>query len=81
MEELGDVVGGAPGQELGARFRPHLADGFHRQLGLAFDEQREDGRPLGIEERAENLGEIRGVLLLQQIQQVGRRADAQQPFD
>ena len=37
--------------------------------------------PLGVEQRAEDLGEVRRVLLLQQIQQIGRRADAQQPLD
>ena len=81
MEQLGDVVSGSPGEELGARFRPHLTDGLHRQLGLAFDEQREDRRPLGVEQGAEDLSEVRGMLLLQQIQQIGRRANAQQPFD
>ena len=60
---------------------PHLADRFHRQARVALDEDVEDGLPLVVEQRSEDLREVGGMLLLQQIQQVGGRTNAQQSFD
>ena len=37
--------------------------------------------PFGVEERAEDLRQVGRMLLLQQVQQIGRRANAEQPLD
>ena len=59
-----------------------LADtGLHREAAVALSQQAERGLSLSILELAENLGEIGGTLLLQQVQQVGGRTDTQQSLD
>ena len=81
MEQLGDVFGRAAGEQLRAGLRAHLADALHRQLGLALDQQREHGQRSVSSSVAEDLGEVGRMLLLEQIQQVRGRADAQQALD
>ena len=81
MEEFGDVFGGSTAQERGARFRAQLAQGFHGEPGVALDEDGERGRAISFRERREDLRQIGGVLLLEQVDEIGRRADADQPLD
>ena len=81
LQQLGNFFSGSPGQQLGALFGAHFADGFHGQPAAALHEERKHGLALGVEERAEHLREVRGMLLLKQVQQVGGGADAEKPLD
>ena len=62
-------------------FGPELAQRFHRQLAVALDQQREGGLPILVAELGEDLREVGGMLLLEQIDEVRRRADAQEALD
>jgi hypothetical protein len=64
-----------------ARLGAHFTDRFHRQTRVPLEQNAEDGLALVVEKRAEHLRQIGRMLLLQQVQQVGSRANAQQPFD
>ena len=81
LQQPGDLLGRAAGQQLGALFGPHLADRFHGQTAATLNEQRKHGLALGVVQRAEDRGEVGRVLLLKQVQQVSRRANAEQPLD
>jgi hypothetical protein len=81
LKELGDLLGGSAREQQGARLRAHLTDRLHAEPWVPFDEDAEDRLPFVVEERPEDLREIGRVLLLQQIQKVGGRTDAQQSLD
>ena len=69
------------GEERGARFGPELAQRLHREPAVALDQQRERRLPILVGELGEHLREVRRMLLLQQIDEVRRRAYAQEAFD
>jgi hypothetical protein len=81
LRELGDLLGGARAEECGARFGAELGDRFHGQTPVALGEQAEGRLAVLVGKLAEDLGEVGGVLLLKQVQQVGSRTNAQQSFD
>ena len=60
---------------------PSSRERFHRELAVALDEEREGGVTILVAELGEDLREVGRVLLLQQIDEVRRRADAQQALD
>ena len=69
------------GQQRGAGLGAELGDGLHRQAAVALGEQRERGLAILVVQLAEDLGEVGRMLLLQQVQQVGGRTNAQQSLD
>ena len=81
VEEAGDLLGRAIGEQRGAPFGPELAERFHRQLAVALDEEREGGAAILLAELGEDLGEVGGMLLVQEIDEVRRRAEAHQAPD
>ena len=81
LNEAGDVLGGAVAEQLGGSRRLHLGQRLHRQARMALDEDRKSGAALLIRELGEQLRKVGGVLLLEQIQQVGGRANPEEPLD
>ncbi len=81
LRELGDLFGRAGGEQRRARLRTELGDGLHRQPAVALGEQAEGRLAILVGQLAEDLGEVGGMLLLQQVQQVGGRTNAQQSLD
>ena len=81
LRELGDLFGRAGGQQRRTGLGPELGDGLHRQTAVALGEQAERRLAILFGKVAEDLGEVGGMLLLQQVQQVGGRTDAQQSLD
>ena len=76
LDELDDLVSRAIGQQAGARFGTELARAFHRESAVALDEQRERRLAILVAELGEELREVGGMLLLQQVDQVGGRPHA-----
>src|SRR4051812_46001109 len=68
-------------EERSALFGPQLGHRLHGKATVAFGQQAERRLTVLVGELAENLSEIGGVLLLQQIQKVCGRTDTQQSFD
>ena len=62
-------------------FGPELAERLHREPAVALDEQGERRLAVLVGQLAEDLREVGGVLLLEQVEQVRRRTDAQQALD
>ena len=81
LRELGDLFGRPGGQQRRAGLGTELGDRLHRQAAVALGEQAERGLAVLVGKLAEDLGEIGGMLLLQQVQQVGGRTNAQQSLD
>ena len=81
LRELGDLFGRARREQRGARLRTELGDRLHRQPAVALGQQAERRLAILVRQLAEDLGEVGGVLLLQQVQQVGGRTNAQQSLD
>jgi hypothetical protein len=78
LDELGYLFGRSARQQLRAGLRTELAERFHGEPAVAFDEHREGGQAVAFGQFAENLCKIRRMLLLQEIRQVGRGADPEQ---
>ena len=81
LDEAGDLLGGPLGQQRGAVLGPQLGECLHREAAVALDEDVEGGVTVAIDQFGEDLGEVGRVLLLQQVQQIRRRAHAEQPPD
>ena len=78
LDELGDLFGRAAREQLRARLGAELAEGLHGEPAVAFDEHGERGQAIAFGKLAENLREVGGMLFLQEIRQVGRRANPEQ---
>ena len=81
MEQAGDLFSGAIGEERRAPLGPELAEGLHRKLAVALEEQRERGDAVLLAELGEDLREIGGVLLVEQVDEVRGCAKADEPLD
>ena len=81
LRELDDLLGGAAGEQRRARLRPELAQGLHRQPAVAFDEQGERRAAILVGQLGEELRQVGGVLLLEQIDEVRRRPHALEALD
>jgi hypothetical protein len=81
VEHPGDFFRGTIGQERGAGFGPQFAEGLHGELAVAFDEEREGGGAILFTELGEDLREVGGVLLLEQIDEIRRCAESDQALD
>ena len=68
-------------RSLAAGLGSELGDRLHCELAVAIGEHAECGLAILVLELAEDLGEVGGVLLLQQVQQVSGRTNAQQSLD
>ena len=73
------------GRAVAEQPRPDLAveldDRLHRKAAVVLDQGGEGGPALQGRQLAEDLGQVRRMLLPQDVQQVGGRADALQPLD
>ena len=78
VQEPRDVLGRSIGQQRRAPLRAQLAQRFHRELAVAIDQEGEGGVPVLFAEIAEDLREIGGVLLVEQVDEIRRRAEANQ---
>ena len=93
LGELGDLLGGPGGKQRGARLRAELRDqhgsGFRTQLAqrlhgepvVALNEHGKRRYAIAVRELTKNLREVGGMLLLEEIQQVGDGTNAEQPLD
>ena len=78
--QLDDFFGRPSGEEGGRSLGTHLAERFHRQAAVALDEQGKRRLPVFVRQIGKDLGEIGRVLLVQQVDEVRRRAYAEQAF-
>jgi hypothetical protein len=78
LDESGNLFCRPQRQQLGAALRAQFAEGLDGELRIALDQDVERCVALALREFGEDLRQVRGVLLLQQIQQIRRRAHAQQ---
>ena len=69
------------GQERGARLGPELGNRLHGEPAVTVRQQVEAGVAVAVGEFLENLRQVGRVLLLQQVQQIGGRPDAQETPD
>ena len=60
---------------------PELAQRFHREPAVALGQQRERRSPVLVAQLGEHLGEVGRMLLLEQIDEVRRRAYPKEAFD
>ncbi len=81
LRQARDLFGRTGGEKRCAGFSADLRQRLHRQAAVALDEQRERRFAVLVGQFGEHLCEIGRVLLLQQIDQVGRGANAQQSLD
>ena len=81
VQQAGDLFGRPIGEERRAPFGPELAERLHRELAVALDEERERGVAILLAELGEDLREVGGMLLVQQVDEIRRRADANQALD
>jgi hypothetical protein len=76
------ISSGRPiGEERRAPFGPELAERFHRELAVRSTEEREGRVAIFLAELGEDLREVGGMLLVQEIDEVRRRADPDQAPD
>ena len=78
LNELGDLLGRSPRQELGALLGAELAQRFHAEPAVLLDDDVERGVALAFGKLGKDLGQIGGMLFLEQVQEIGGRAHAQQ---
>ena len=81
LGELGNLLCRPGREKRRARLRTQLGNRLHRKAAISFDEQAERRLAVAVGELAEDLREVGRMLLLQQIQQVSGRTDAQQSLD
>ena len=81
LEQLADLFGRPSGEQRRTAFGSELAERFHGQPAVAFDQERERGLPILVAELGEDLREVGRMLLLEQIDEVRRRAYAKEAFD
>ena len=76
LDELDDLVSGPIGEQAGAGLGPELAQTLHCETAVALDEKRERGVSVLVGKLGEELREIGGVLLLQQVHEIRGRPHA-----
>ena len=81
LDELGDVFGRAPSEELCTRLGGELAEGFHREAAVSFDQNGKRGEAIALLEFTKYLGQVGGMLLLEEIREIGRGAYPKEAFD
>jgi len=81
LRQARDLFGRTGGEQRCAGFSADLRQRLHRQTAVTLDEQRERRFAVLVGQFGEHLCEVGRVLLLQQIDQVGRGANAQQSLD
>ena len=81
LRQTGNLLGGPSRQERGAAFGTELGERLHGETAIALEQQRERRFAFLVGELSKNLGEVGGMLLLQQVDQVGGRTNAQQSLD
>ena len=81
VQQPRDLLGRTIGEERGAALGAQLAERFHRELAVALDQEREGGVAILFAELGEDLREVRGMLFVEEIDEVRRRAEANQALD
>jgi hypothetical protein len=81
LRQPGDLFRRTGRQQRCARLGAKLRDGLHGEASVALGQQAERRLALFLDKLAEDLGQIGGMLLLQQVQQVSGRTNAQQSLD
>ena len=81
LQESDDVMGRPRGERRGTHVNPELGDDLHRQPRIGGRHRIHGGPAFVIVERAEDFGNIDGMPLLQQVQEVSGRTNAQQSTD
>ena len=69
------------GEERSADFRPEFAQRLHRDAAVALEEEREHRQAVFLGQLGEELREVGRVLLLEEIDEVGRGPHAQEALD
>ena len=81
LKEPDDFTGGARTEQGRTHIDANLGDDLHGQTGVGGRHRVDSCPPLVVVEGAEDFGDVDGVPLLQQIQKVSGRTNAQQPPD
>ena len=81
LRELGDLLGRTGGEQRCAGLGAELRQRLHGQTAVSVGQQAEGGLAILVGKLAEDLREVGGVLLLQQVDQVGGGTNAQQSLD
>ena len=76
LQQLDDLVGGAIGEQCGARFRTELAQRLHREPAVPLDEEGERRVTILLGELGKELREVGRMLLLEKVDEIRRRPHA-----